>query len=139
MVDKATILTWQRTPPFIELLGIRIVTAEDGRSEVELPNREEVSNRKGDVHGGAVATLADIAVGSAVRSDLDGLFSISSVNLNVNYLLPARGALSASGVVVRRGRRLAYAEASIRNGTGTLVASANATIVIIRPRVGSGD
>lgn len=137
MVSKATIESWQRAAPFASHLGIRIVSADAGRSELELPGNDFLSNRKGDVHGGAIASLADMAVGTATRSDLDGLFSISSVNLTVNYLRPARGSLFASGTVVRRGRRLAFAEAAIRDGEGKVVATASATIVIIRAKAES--
>ena len=53
---------------FASFLGVRYGTAEEGRARLELDATEDHLNRAGTVQGGVLATLADMAMGQALRS-----------------------------------------------------------------------
>lgn len=55
---------------FAELLGIEIEERGEGRAKLLFRAKEEHLNDTGIVHGGAIATLADGAMGSALASTL---------------------------------------------------------------------
>jgi acyl-coenzyme A thioesterase PaaI-like protein len=55
------------------------------------------------------------------------------VSITTNFLAPALGALQARGRVVRAGRSLVTAEATLFDGTGEPVAQALATLRVTRP------
>ncbi len=47
------------TAPFNKLLGIKFLSQTPERSEAELHVREDLLNRRGVMHGGAIMALAD--------------------------------------------------------------------------------
>jgi uncharacterized protein (TIGR00369 family) len=79
------------------------------------------------VHGGAIATLADLTVmaaawcGADAPPDLRGV----TVSMALDYLAPARSTdVIGVGRVLRRGRSLVNCEAEIVDPRGTLIAKA---------------
>ena len=44
-------------PPFTKLLGVNVLHRSPERTEAELPVREDLCNRRGVLHGGAVMAL----------------------------------------------------------------------------------
>jgi uncharacterized protein (TIGR00369 family) len=82
-------------------------------------------NLQGLVHGGMLAILADTACGLAIRSAIEpGRLHITT-DLDVHYLSPARpGRLVGHGSAVKVGRSLAFAEASVEDDAGKLLAKA---------------
>jgi uncharacterized protein (TIGR00369 family) len=86
------------------------------------------------VHGGLVCTLLDSAAGSAVQSTLPAGVSYTSIEIKVNYLRPVHaqsGRLLAHGWVTKPGRRVAFAEADVRDADGKLVATASSTCLVM--------
>ena len=73
----------------------------------------DTANSRGEVHGGALATMLDAALVNAARSTMPEGTAAATVNLSVNYLSPGAGKLTARGRVVRKGRSLVSAEAII--------------------------
>ena len=57
--------------PFVDLLGVRLVSAKDGASEIVLPLDERHMNTWSIAHGGVTMTLSDIALAMAARSLTD--------------------------------------------------------------------
>jgi uncharacterized protein (TIGR00369 family) len=82
-------------------------------------------NPHGSVHGGVLATMIDVAMGSAVAEGTDG--TPVTVSLTVTYLEPGRpGRLEATAQVRKRGKRLTMVEAEVTQD-GDVVADALAT------------
>ena len=125
----------ERTPtsptPYSAHLGIEIVESGDGTALLRLPLLEHICNRRGVVHGGALASLLDSALGAAVISSIDHEEWCGTLQLSVQYNDPARrGPLVGVGRVVRRGRHVAFAEGEVTDGEGQIVARAHGTWVI---------
>lgn len=99
-----------------------------------LPDLPRFQNRKGDVHGGAAATLIDTTLGFAATAGDPPGTSSSTLMLNVSYLAPARGRLTCTSSWQRRGRSIRFLEASVEDEAGTLVARASATFKVFIPR-----
>src|SRR5207245_2477746 len=78
-----------RGTPFYGLLGIELVSAGEGRAEVRLKLGDELLNVQGIAHGGVLATLADSACGLAVRTALEPGRRHVTIQLSIQYLLPA--------------------------------------------------
>jgi uncharacterized protein (TIGR00369 family) len=86
---------------------------------------ERHSNNRGVAHGGAVSSLLDATLGAAVISSIPTEWWCATVSLTVQYLAGARHSpLTAEGRVMRRGRRVAFAEGEIRDARGKVVATA---------------
>ncbi|OBF57960.1 thioesterase [Mycobacterium sp. 852002-50816_SCH5313054-b] len=116
--------------PFVAKLGI--VADELGDDEVRLRLPWDPSNvTVGDmVHGGAIATLADLAVMAAAWCGADAPPQLRGVTVSMalDFLAPARATdVIGIGRVLRRGRSLINCEAEIVDAEGTLIAKALAT------------
>jgi uncharacterized protein (TIGR00369 family) len=91
-------------------------------------------NPIGMVHGGYAATLLDSACGCAVHSRLTAKQVYTTLELKVAYhkaLTDQSGPVRAEGRVLSFGRRVAFAEGRLVDGTGKLYASATSTLLII--------
>jgi uncharacterized protein (TIGR00369 family) len=120
--------------PFHAALGISVDAVRVGEIDLRLEARPEHTNLLGTVHGGVLATLADTAAGLAVRTSIPRGSRHVSANLDVQYLAPAAvDTLLATGRVVRLGRRLAFAEASVTDDEGLELARAQVTIAVSPP------
>ena len=118
--------------PFHVWFGMRVADISEGLCDIELDVTPEHRNLIGTTHGGVVSTMADTAIGLAVRTTLSGDSRHVTTQLNVTYLEKVdSGRLLAAGRVVRSGSRLAYGEADVRDEEGRLVARAAATFAVI--------
>lgn len=119
---------------FRELLGIEIDERADGRAKLLFRANEEHLNDGGIVHGGAIATLADCAMGSALASTLAEGEQPVTVEAKINYLEPGeRGTLVAEARVRRKGKRFTVLEAEVtQQESGEHVAYSTATFTILQ-------
>jgi len=69
-----------------------------------------------------------------VHTTLPAGTGYTSVEIKVSYLRPIHahtGELTAHGWVTKPGKRVAFAEADLRDGDGTVLATASTTCLII--------
>ena len=118
---------WRSSPPYYEYLGLQLDAIGEGRSTVRLPFQPHLGNSRGEVHGGAAASLADAAMSQAVRSTLELGAKVATISFSLNYLAPAHGDLVCNGAVVKGGRSIAFAEAEVIDERGAAVCRATAT------------
>jgi len=86
----------------------------------------------GIVHGGVLATLIDTATFWAAYLRLPDDDGLVNIDLKLNYLKPvAGGMLTATGRCIRAGRSLSYAEASVTDADGKLVAHGTSTLMAL--------
>ena len=124
--------SWPHIPPFQQHLGIETVQARDGRSLLRFDFQPEHANRKGDVHGGILATLVDIAMSQAIRSLRPELRGSSTISMTVNYLETAAGRIHARGKAIRVGGSIAVAEATCESEDGRILVHATGSFRMIR-------
>lgn len=116
-------------------MGMRLVDARDGEVEIALEAEPHHLNLQGLLHGGVLATLADTATGLAVRTKLAPGRRHITIQLGMQYLSAGGpGTITATGRTRRVGRQIAYAEAEIRDATGRLLATAQATLAVMAER-----
>src|ERR1700741_1444069 len=118
--------------PFIDHLGVELVSAGDGASEVVLVLRPEHLNTWAVSHGGITMTLADVALAMAARSVAGDGMGVVTVEMKVNFMQPGRGELRATGRVLHRSTTMAYCEGEIRDSEGHFVAKALGTFKYMR-------
>jgi uncharacterized protein (TIGR00369 family) len=121
-------------PPIGRTLDFSLVEVERGRAVFEGTPDERHYNPMGGVHGGYAATLLDSACGIAVHSMLKSDQGFTTLELKVSYLRgmnDTTGPVRAEGRVVNIGRRVAFAEADIRDADGRLMATATSTLLVL--------
>ena len=103
--------------PFNRFLGIKLAKVSKGKIRLMLPFRKEFIGDPGRpaIHGGVLSTLMDTAGGAAAWTLLNHGDRLSTVDLLVDYLLPATTAdLQADAEVIRIGNRVAVVQISVR-------------------------
>ena len=101
----------------IDTLKPEIVSQEEGRVELRFPVQEALTIGGGQVQGGIVGSMLDMAMAFADNGML------STASLHIDLLRPAKGTyLDVVGQVIRKGRRIIFVEAEMRDDQGRLVA-----------------
>jgi uncharacterized protein (TIGR00369 family) len=105
--------------------GMEVVEASAGEVTVSMDVLDRHVNLQGVVHGGMLAILADTACGLSIRSAMEAGRLHVTTDLDIHYLAPAEpGRLFGRGKAIRVGRSLAFAEVSIEDAKGRLLARA---------------
>jgi uncharacterized protein (TIGR00369 family) len=122
--------------PFVEALGLELLSFADGAAEIGMTPRDEHLNSWNVVHGGVSMTLLDVAMAHAARSPQTGQAAdprgVVTVEMKTSFLAPGLGRLAAHGKVLRKTATLAFCEGSIRDEKGELIAHATGTFKFLR-------
>jgi uncharacterized protein (TIGR00369 family) len=117
-------------------LGLKLVEAGGGTATVDMTATEDMANHSGFVHGGMISTLADSAMGRALRTLKPGVVRAMSFDLKLNFISAAKigETLRATGRVVHAGRRTVVTECRVEGPGDKLVATASATFSVTREK-----
>jgi uncharacterized protein (TIGR00369 family) len=121
-------------PPIAVLLGLAMTEVGDGRIVFSMHPGEHLHNPIGMVHGGALATLLDTAMGCAVQTTLAAGQAYSTLDLQVRFVRPVVAGgplLRCEGTVVHRGRRIVTGEGRVVDDTGRLYAHGTTSCMVL--------
>ena len=122
-----------RAMPFYKHLGITLTELDWGSAEIQLKVTRKLTQSAGFAHGGVTAALVDSAVGLALCSMVSPQDSITTIELHVNFIAPAKlGLLKTRGLILHRGKKTGVGDAEVRDEDGLLVAKGSATYMIIK-------
>ena len=124
-----------RGTAFYRWAGIELVDASPGHAEIAFEAGPEHVNLQGLVHGGMLATLADTAMGLAMRTSMEPGRRHVTVQLSMEFLSPGKqGRIVARGHTVKIGRQLGFAESEIVDARGRVLARARSTLSVTAAR-----
>jgi uncharacterized protein (TIGR00369 family) len=117
-------------------LGMRDVEESAERLVIEMDNRPDLTNTRGALQGGLVATLIDIAAGRLAGNVAGSNNDVTTADMNVHFLAPVIvGPARAEATVVRAGRRLIVTSVDVTDaGRDRLAARATLTFAVLEPR-----
>ena len=118
--------------PFADLCGIELIGVEDGVTKLRVVLDERHDNNSGIPHGGLIATLLDVAMGSAAR--LAAGVAVTTLDMHINFIATSDEVLTAEGRVVRAGGSILFAEAEARGAKGEIVAKASGVFKARKPK-----
>jgi 1,4-dihydroxy-2-naphthoyl-CoA hydrolase len=123
-------------PPFAHLLGMKILHVSAERVEAELPVREELGNRFGILHGGAVMALADNLGGTATTANLPSGATTTTVESKTNFFaaIPVGDVARAECTPLHRGRTTMVWQTRITRNDGRLCAIVTQTQLVLTGR-----
>lgn len=119
--------------PIATTLGMTLEEVDEGRVVFGLAPAEFHYNPIGSVHGGVYATVLDSACGCAVHSTLAPNQGYTTLELKVAYhraITNDTGPVEAVGTIVSSGRRVAFAQAELKDGKGRLLGTATSTLLV---------
>ena len=119
-------------PPFTKLLGVNVLLRSPERSEAELTVRENLCNRRGVLHGGAMMALGDTLGGMTASISLSDGGRTATIESKTNFFAAvAKGdTVRAICIPLHRGRTTIVLETRITRGDGKLAAIVTQTQLI---------
>jgi len=123
-------------PPFANLIGLRVTAAAPDRVEAEIDVTENLGNRAGVMHGGAVMAMADNLGGLATTLNLSDGFTTTTIESKTNFMraVPVGGLARAVCVPLHRGRTTMVWQTTISRPDGKVAAIVTQTQLVLSPR-----
>ena len=118
---------------FVKLMGIKITSRSAERSESELLIREDLCNRRGVMHGGALMGWADTMGGMTASAALKDGERTATIESKTNFFQPIpRGDLArAVCTPLHSGRSTIVLQTNITRGDGKLAAIVTQTQIVL--------
>ena len=118
--------------PFIKFLGVKVLHRSAERTEAQLVAREELCNRRGILHGGAIMALGDTLGGMTAVSHLAEGGRTTTIESKTNFFagVPKGDTAHAICAPLHRGRTTIILETRISRGDGKLAAIVTQTQLI---------
>ena len=123
-------------PPFANFMGMKVTHLSKDKVEAEIFVREELNNRFGAMHGGAIMALADNLGGHATVVNLKPGFATTTFESKTNFFaaLPAGDTAHAECTPLHRGRTTMVWQTRITRNDGRLAAVVTQTQLVIEPK-----
>ena len=120
------------TSPYPRHLRMELASISVDQAVVTLKTEQCHLQPFGIVHGGVLATLIDTATFWSVFLRLPEDAGLVNIDLKLNYLKSvSTGAMTAQGRCIRAGRSINYAEASVKDKEGNLIAHGTSTLMVL--------
>jgi acyl-CoA thioesterase len=137
MIDYERFIAYFNThDTFSNNSGIRLVKMSDGYAEAVLEFSPASCNFMGTMHGDALATLADIAAGSALYMHKRLCVTLDS---SMRYIRPVTGDARAVARQVVCGARIAVVNVEIFDEADVLCASVSISMYMTKEPLKYGD
>jgi 1,4-dihydroxy-2-naphthoyl-CoA hydrolase len=122
-------------PPFAEFMGMKITYLSKDKIEAEIFVREELNNRFGAMHGGAVMALADNLGGTATFANLPEGGRTATIESKTNFFapIPVGDTARAECTPLHRGRTTMVWQTRITRNDGRLCALVTQTQIVMLP------
>jgi uncharacterized protein (TIGR00369 family) len=123
-------------PPFASLLGITFTHSSPDRVNAELLVRPELTNRNGNLHGGAVMAFADDLGGAATIINSPEGATTATIESKTNFFasIPVGDIAKAECVPLHRGRTTMVWQTRITRGDGKLAAIVTQTQLVMQAK-----
>ena len=123
-------------PAFAQFLGLKITDVTRERVTAELAARDELNNRHGIMHGGAIMALADNLGGTATTANLKPGQRTATIESKTNFFasIPIGDMAYAECTPLHRGRTTMVWQTRVTRGDGKLCALVTQTQIVIDPR-----
>ena len=120
-------------PPFAQFLGLTITHVSPERVCAELVARDELNNRFGLIHGGALMALADNLGGTATTANLEDGQSTTTIESKTNFFaaIPFGDTAYAECTPPHRGRTTMVWQTRITRRDGRLCAVVTQTQLVL--------
>ena len=125
----------EKQPPFANFMGMKVTHISPDRVEAELLVRDELENRFGVLHGGAVMALADNLGGTATMANLPDGARTATIESKTNFFagIPVGDTARAECTPLHRGRTTMVWQTRITRGDGKLCALVTQTQIVMLP------
>ncbi|MDD4422232.1 MAG: PaaI family thioesterase [Eubacteriales bacterium] len=130
--EKIASIGAEANPTFMSL-GITPVSWGGGKAVLKMTAKKEFHNGIGFLQGGFYVILADEAIALAVLAELDPGSGTTTISETTEFIRGTKDdEIFAEAKIIRKGRRIIFAEAEVRRGSaeGDLLSKTTASYLI---------
>ena len=122
-------------------LGMHDVAAIGCDLAMEMAVTPRVSNSRGVMQGGLIATLIDVVAGRAAVASMPPGYGVATADMTIHYLTGVTvGPARAEAQVLRAGKRMVVVRVDVYDaGRDVLATTSTATFVAVQLREGQPD
>ncbi len=117
--------------PMAQSFALKGEAIGNDRARVRMPYQAQFTNSRGDMHGGAIATLLDVGLSCAARAHDPLRYGVVTVDLTIHYIAPAAGDVVCTSVCEKRGKSLSFVRGELRSDAGELLGMATGTFKLV--------
>lgn len=116
---------------FLEHLGAKLESVEEGKVSISIENAKYLSQQTGFMHAGVTTTIADSAAVYAALTMMPEDQEVLSIEFKVNLMRPAAGhKIQANARVIKPGRQITVVEADVVDvESGKIIAKFQGTMI----------
>ena len=134
---KERVLGFLERQYFMKHIHLELTEILPGKTHCRLKVEEIHKQQHGFLHGGVIATMADVVLGCAAYTLVPEDHHVVTGEIKISYLNPGTGPnLLAVGWVLKQGRKINFCESEVWNvdeEDKQLIANASATMVTLFP------
>lgn len=123
-------------PEFSRFLNIRIIAASADEVRAEMPATENLANRNGVLHGGAIMGFADNLGGTAATINLGPGQATTTLESKTNFIRPIRIGDTVHGhcIALHKGRTTMIWQTTVSRADGKIAAIVTQTQLVMEWR-----
>jgi 1,4-dihydroxy-2-naphthoyl-CoA hydrolase len=120
-------------PAFADFMGMKVTHLSRDKVTAEMPVRDQLENRMGVLHGGALMALADNLGGTATIANLPDGVRTATIESKTNFFapIPIGDTAYAECTPLHRGRSTMVWQTRITRNDGKLCAIVTQTQIVI--------
>jgi uncharacterized protein (TIGR00369 family) len=123
---------------FMSRIGAEMTRVAPGEVSIDLPFDPELTQQHGFLHGGAIASVLDVACGFAASTLMPAEAGVLTIEFKINFLAPGAGErFRFTGRVRRTGRTVTFVDGdaiAVADGRARTVATMQATMMTVQGR-----
>jgi uncharacterized protein (TIGR00369 family) len=132
VADSGETLYFGNRIPFLQHIGVHPGEMTPDLVSAKLDFSASLANNGGHMHGGSLMSALDFAMSAAARSSDPNELTSSTIEMKTSFIRPAESDLEIQARCIHRGRSIAFCDATARNASGDLVASASGAFKLYR-------
>lgn len=103
------------TVPLMQYLGVRPEALEKDYCRTSLSLVPQLTNSRGDLHGGTIMAVFDFTMSAAARSHAPDTTGATTIEMSTHFMDAVAGDVIIEARCLRRGRSIAFCEATLLN------------------------
>ncbi len=119
--------------PFMAFLGLVPETLENDFCRTRLPARADLTNSRGQLHGGTLMSVLDFTLSAAARGHSPLTVGVATIEMSTHFMDAAEGDVVIEARCLRRGRSIAFCEGTVLSAkTGTPLVVGRASMKLLQ-------
>ena len=128
---KQAVLQRVRQVPILNTLEMEIPELDSGYCVARVPHKAMYDGIFNSFHGGMLQTVADTTACLAVLSVVGAEANITTTDMNIRFLAPCIGPVTAKATVIKAGRTMCPVSVELLDSSNKLVAIAQVNYIIL--------